>query len=791
MQYLRFAVVLTMLFAGMQVQASSPLDFSAISEAEVLERYGRLDVPADTLAALAAELTATATKPAGAGAVIRYAGAGCPFATIQAAVNASSDGDTVRVLTGSYDERVTVFSKEINIVGGFDNCSASTSTGRSTINRGGAGLGLDVFYPAATADPVRTVNIENFRIINGGGSGFDSGGAVIEGRPGRLTVNFRNVEISGNSREGTGENGGGVRIIANGTASDFNAMVTFDNDSLLTNNSAAGNGGAIHCQSNADTGNVTLLRLGTTLVFDNEATHGGGIAVDGCSNVFLYSGGPIVLIFPAGGIVNNTATENGGGIHIENGGTVQLLARDFAGFGDPSEAALMAGNEADAGGGGYVSGADSLLRVVDAYTINNSAVLGAGFSATDGGQLEVARSSVADACAPIESGGGILSRPPCSVIDGNDASSGGGAFDLSKDAVGNVSRTIIRNNIAGSGGGTSFGPIARLTNNSVYEGPLTRLRIEGSLMHDNDGGFGLNATNNAEIIVSHSTIADNPITEFRAAAVADRFAAVRVFSSIVEGGIGMGFIAGDGTTVIEYDCVIGNLALADNDATVNFAYSQVDPEFIDADSRDYHLSATSPAIDYCDDVLPPEFVGLDGNPRGVAWNGPPTNPAPNSVPGGLYDLGAYERPFEPLDADLALDTDPPSQQNLFINAGDSIEINMTLTNNGPNTAFAPIDVIDDFTAGAVVNESWTCIPPFGITCTPASGSGDIQTEISAMEPGQQVSFTRSAELANPGIDQEFQYILIATESSLNLDLNAGNNDLELDLETGLFADGFE
>ena len=91
----------------------------------------------------------------------------------------------------------------------------------------------------------------------------------------------------------------------------------------------------------------------------------------------------------------------------------------------------------------------------------------------------------------------------------------------------------------------------------------------------------------------------------------------------------------------------------------------------------------------------------------------------------------------------------------------------------------------------MVNESWTCIPPFGITCTPASGSGDIQTEISAMEPGQQVSFTRSAELANAGIDQAFQYILIATESSLNLDLNAGNNDLELDLETGLFADGFE
>jgi len=780
-------VVLFWVVVSALAQAGVSNDYSAVSEALVLERHGRLDVPESAIAALAAELASNQAQAQRSAGSIRYAGPGCPFTSIQAAVDASSDGDTVRVVTGSYDERVSVFSKALNLVGGFDDCTATTPAGRSTINRGGSGLGVDVFYQAFSGDPFRAVSIENFKITGAGGSGFDSGGVLVEGRPGLLSVSFRNVEISGNSRNGADDDGGGVRIIATGDNISSTSMVTFDNDSALFNNTAAGDGGGIHCQSNFDTGTVTMLRLGTTLVFQNQAENGGGIAIDGCRNVFLYSGGPIVLFFPTGGIISNTAQEQGGGIWIENGGSVQLRAIEFVGFGDAEEAALLAGNSANRGGGAGVADDDSFLRVEDAYTINNSASFGAGFNVRRGGQLEVARQPGTDACMPVQSGGGALSRPPCSVIDGNEASDGGGAINISGESDGNVSRSIIRNNLAGG----SFGPIARLNNSSLYTGPLTTLRIEGSVMHDNDGIFSLSATNNAEIIVSHSTIADNPSTEFRAGAATDRSAAVRVRSSIVAGGVEMGSTGGDGTTVIEYDCVIGNLALADNGATANFAYSQVEPEFVDAANRDYHLSATSPAIDYCDDFNLPEFPGLDGNARGVVWNGPPTNPAPNPIAGGTFDLGAYERPFTPLNADLALATDPPGQQNLFINNGESIAISMTLTNNGPNSAFGPIDVLDDFTAGAVTGESWSCTPPAGVSCTPASGTGDIQTEISGLEPGQQVAFSRSADLAQPGIDQTFQYIIIATESVFNLDLNAANNSLELDLETGLFADGFE
>ena len=289
------------------------------------------------------------------------------------------------------------------------------------------------------------------------------------------------------------------------------------------------------------------------------------------------------------------------------------------------------------------------------------------------------------------------------------------------------------------------------------------------LLDSNTGGTKLEARSSGEIDLRYATVVDHLGNFARASAVADRSAVIEVTGTIFDGNSSLFSSLGDGITEITGRCIISDIDLALSGFDSAEFYSVIGPQFVDRASGDFHLGAQSPAIDYCDNSGAP-LRGLDQIQRGAPWNGPPRPAAPDAVPGD-YDLGAFVGQFEPLNTDLALATDPPGQLNLFINVGDSIEINMTLTNNGPNTAFAPIDVIDDFTVGAVVNESWTCIPPAGVTCTPASGSGDIQTEISAMEPGQQVSFTRSAELANPGIDQEFQYVLIATESSFNIELN--------------------
>lgn len=760
---------------------------AAVSEMEVLQRFGTLDVRATELQALDQEHRADGS--AVRGGTIRYAGPGCPFTTIQSAVNASGDGDTVRVVTGSYNERVNIFSKGIDLIGGFADCTATTPSGRSTIDRAGTGLGVDIYYPAATGDPVRTVNIENFVIRGGGGAGFNSGGVVIEGRPGRLAVNFRNVQISDNQRAdtGSGGNGGGVRIITSGDASGSGAMVTLDNDSSVIRNTAGGDGGGVHCLSTHDAGTVTLLRMGTTLVFDNEAVNGGGIAVDGCTNVFLYNGGPVVLIFPAGGILGNIASNSGGGIAVRNGGDVWMRATEFAGFGDANEAALISGNDAGVGGAADVRDAGSRLRVEDAYVIGNSASQGGAFDVTLGGRLEMFRRSGTGACAPIQSGGGVLSRPPCSVLDGNAASAGGGALNIASVSSADVSRTIIRNNSAGSAGGS----VLRIPNPSITTALNTEVRIEAALIHDNTGPFVFDVANNADLIVAYSTIADHPTTEFRVAAADGRYARARVLSSIVDAGTAMSFLTGAGDTRFELDCVIGSVAPGSTGATATAFYSQIDPEFADQAGRDYRLAATSPAIDYCDDVNTPLFPDLRGNGRGLAWNGPPTTSPPNSAPGGLYDLGAYEIPFQVTNTDLALRTDPPGQSSVFVNSGEQIRLTLVVENPSSNIAYGPIELSGALSLDPVFGEVWSCVPPPGVICTPASGSGDINTTISRVEPGDQVFFLVEADPLQPNQDQQFQYTATVTASEFNLDSNPSNSTLLLDIRSGLFADGFE
>ena len=131
----------------------------------------------------------------------------CDFSNLQTAIESSNDDDVLRVMNGTHTGGFSITLKALSVIGGFPDCTSTTPTGRSTLDRQGNGLVLDIFYQAAVGGPIRQVNIENMIIRNGGGSGFFSGGVVVEGRPGRLAVNFRNVQISDNNRTGTADDG--------------------------------------------------------------------------------------------------------------------------------------------------------------------------------------------------------------------------------------------------------------------------------------------------------------------------------------------------------------------------------------------------------------------------------------------------------------------------------------------------------------------------------------------------------------------------------------------------------
>ncbi len=719
------------------------------------------------------------------GAVVRTVGpdAACDFSNLQTAIDSSNDDDVLRVMSGTYTGGFEIASKALSVIGGFPDCISTTPTGRSTLDQQGGGLVLDIFYQAAVGGPIRQVNIENMDIRNGGGVGFFSGGVVVEGRPGRLAVNFRNVQISNNDRTGTADNGAGLRVLSTGDADGSGAFVTLDNDSIVSSNTTAGDGGGVYCRSTFDDGTLTMLRMGTTLVFDNEAENGGGVAVDGCQNVFLYNGGPVVLIFPAGGIVGNTANLSGGGLFLDNAAEVTMRATEFNGFGDPSEAALLAGNTADFGGGAEVIGGSSLV-LEDTYVDGNTGTLfDGGISVGDESELIVRRNSANDECPDPVTGGGVLSRPPCSVIEDNFSQNVGG-IGATTGALVDISRTIFRRNEASAADGVSA---LRATGVATFR--ITDVRAEGVLIHDNIGDRAIEVQGITFMSLLYSTVVDNSNDVLLVTAPSGQQAILEVYSSILRAADGASVLTeeGDGEQESIAICVITNRNVADTGFDLDSDYSQINgPLFRDPANGDFRLGLRSPAIDYCTSANGTQFAGLEGGSRGTVWSGP----QPDSNPAGAsgdYDLGAYETPFEIQNTDVAVESTAPAR---FVSGG-SFTLELELTNQGANTAFGDISVIDDFTTGAVVNQQWTCTPPAGVTCSPSSGSGDMTTAISDLEPGQSVMFEVTAAPSNPATDQEFEYIIIATESSFNLDTNVSNNEVMVEIRTGLFADGFE
>ncbi|TVQ27693.1 MAG: hypothetical protein EA370_17685, partial [Wenzhouxiangella sp.] len=495
----------------------------------------------------------------------------------------------------------------------------------------------------------RTVNLEN--LVIRGASGTNGGGVRVSGRPGKLQVNLRNVEVRNNTRTGTGGNGAGMRIRTSADSSgSFGPMVTVDNASQMFNNVAGGDGGAIHASCTHSVGNNTLLRMGTTLVLQNQAINGGGLSVSGCKNVFLYNGGEVFLFIPTGGFVSNSATSNGGGLHLSNGAEVTLRATAVLGFGDPASAALLVSNSASGGGAATVTGNGSRLVVEDAYVFGNSSTgSGGAFRIISGGDLMVRRSASGKTCAPVTAISGVTRYPPCSVVRDNSTNGNGGAFSMGSSSRLDVIRTFVTGNTA-----DNFGPALYAANLSIASPPGPQVRIEGSLIADNIGNITVDIGSDSDVEIWHSTLAGNGNGAlFEISAFADRTARLAIYTSILKHNPAVALIRNVGSqpVTVTGDCVIANRPRADVPFTTALHYSNTDPAFVNESAGDYRLATGSPAIDYCDGFHAPLYPDINGNPRGVAWTGPALTPPPGAVAGGLFDLGAYETTWEGIFAD--------------------------------------------------------------------------------------------------------------------------------------------
>jgi predicted outer membrane repeat protein len=555
--------------------------------------------------------------------------AACDFADLNQALGSGllGPGDVVNVASSASYSGLTYLinnrTGQLTLRGGFSSC-AELVPDQSTTVLDAAGSGRVMYIESNSDDPADlfVVNLENLTLRGGSSAGsFGGGGLLINGRPGAIQVNLRNVNVQNNHSTVTG---GGIRVRQSGERVASGPMLTADNASIIGANSSDGNGGGLSCESLVAPSTSTLIRLGTVAMLNNSAENGGAMSLRQCGRVWFYGGYSLL------GIVGNQANDAGGGFYLEGDGSdLRLSASDFNEWGHAEHGVMVSGNSAGRGGAIYARDA-SYVQMFDVHVVNNSATNGSGLFANAGpAEIIMQRPDGTNACTGST---GFGSTARCSVLSGNTAASSATLF-ARNDAAIRVSRTLIENNSA------SFGVIGTVSG----AGP-GQIGLESVLISGNDGIEAFD-TINGRIDLRWSTVTDNEFSTsiIRAASSHEAHASdFRAIGSILwEDGIAIVGTADEGST--RADCVIGWLSEIDSGFSTVAFYRQVDPEFTDPSSGDYRPGPTSPAIDFCDDFYAPEYADLIGTTRGQMHEGDPLSPGGASV--GLFDLGAWEMQY--------------------------------------------------------------------------------------------------------------------------------------------------
>ena len=208
--------------------------------------------------------------------------------SIQAAINAASNGDTVLVAPGTYHERLDFLGKAITV--------ASTSGPAATTIDGDLAGTVVVFHTTETSASV----LRGFTVTHGkdtSGGYYEAGGIAIMGASPVITDN---VITDNQGCDGIGiYSAGGSPIIQNNTIS---------NNRQTTCAGGTGGGGiSLHISGNAQV-------IGNTITGNYHGSLGGGIAVS-------YGGTPTIQ----NNIISKNSASDGGGIVIFNGAVPRMI----------------------------------------------------------------------------------------------------------------------------------------------------------------------------------------------------------------------------------------------------------------------------------------------------------------------------------------------------------------------------------------------------------------------------------------------------------------------------------
>ncbi|MHB8793846.1 MAG: right-handed parallel beta-helix repeat-containing protein [Thermoleophilia bacterium] len=329
------------------------------------------------------------------------------YGTIQAAIDAASNGDTVLVADGNYDENITFRGKAITV-------QSENGTGSTAIQGTGANSPVVTFNSGETANAV----LDGFVIDNQAAAGSQTRGIYIAGNS---FPSIRNCAISGNYST---TNGSGVYI----TGATSTVSLT---DTNVTGNSTTMSGGGIWTNSPLS---ITRGSVSDNAAL-NAASAGGG----------LYLSGSAVMTISGTSISENSA-QWGGGVY-SSGPKLNITGSHIEG----NYATHYAG-----GGLSLSGGAASAVYINDSYIRGNSALSDGGgvwISSTTKTTITNCMISGNRAAGPgtTSYGGGVYGSSLTTVINSTLGGNYSGKYGGGYSGGGTITNSIVYGNSATTG----------------------------------------------------------------------------------------------------------------------------------------------------------------------------------------------------------------------------------------------------------------------------------------------------------------------------------------------------
>jgi uncharacterized repeat protein (TIGR01451 family) len=702
----------------------------------------------------------------------------CQYTSIQAAVDAAADGDVIKVAAGTYTDvntyggtsQVVYITKTVTVRGGYTTTNWAVSDPDvypTTLDALGRGRGVAIGgSPPPIGQIVPQANgpisptIEGLRITGGnayllGGApyGDDTGGGVYVHS---ATATIRDCVIYGNTASTSFIGGGG-------------GVYLYDSVALLEGNTVQGN---VASSGYDGYGGGVCLEQSLATLIDNR------IISNTASTIEYGGGGGVYLYDSTATLTGNTVRDNvassglysygfGGGIYLESS-TVELADNTVQG-----NAASTANSSLGIGGGIYLFSYRPVTLTGNTIISNTASTAYTGY----GGGLSieyteatligntVAGNIASDAYDGYGGGIGISSvegNGELVTLEGNtvwnnvastkDMGYGGGLYVEGNGAV-LANNAVISNTAtlspttAGEGGGVwigyLYGASITMTNNLVAHNHAT---TAGS------GLYFLGYGEGTAVRSLHNTISDNDATGSdggQGVFVGGANATLAFSNTIISGHAGVGITVTAGSqAILEGTLWYANGLDAGGAGTiVSSADVYGDPAFADPASWDYHLTASSAAIDAGVDAgITTDFEG-QGRPQGDG-----------------FDLGYDESPFT-IQADVAI---VKSVIPEIVASSQMVTYTLAFTNAGPHPALGVR--IADAVPAVLTNVGYTSA---GAALTP-TGSFSYTWEVADLAPGQGGVITITGTVA-PSVSGVFALVNQAEITTTRDDADPLNN----------------